>query len=256
MAIRIAVSNQKGGVGKTTTGINIADAFTHCGYRVLYMDGDPQCNASSTYGAKIEDEYTLYDLLEKKCKVEEAIQHTHMGDIIAGDPKLAELEYKLMTSIKGYASFDDIIKKIESAYDFVIMETPPSLGIYMIAALTAATGVIIPIKAEKYAIDGLKLLINTINDVIENSNPDLRIFGILLTAYDKRNNLDKDLWKELPSIGEEIGMRVFKNPIRICQAVKEAQKWDTSLFEEYPTSTAASDYSSVVRELLEVINNG
>lgn len=256
MAIKIAIANQKGGIGKTTTALNVADALKHSGYDVLFLDVDPQCNSTGSYNAIIEGENTLYDVLEKKCEPEDAIQHTAMGDIIPGDPALSEIENKLLTSIGGYNSLKKIIQKIEDKYDFVIMDTPPNLGIYMIAALTAATGIIVPMKAEKYAIDGLRSLIRTINDVMENSNPELNIYGILLTAYDIRNNLDRDTWQRLPSVGDNIGMNVFSRPIRICQAIKNTQSEMTSLFDAEPSSTAAIDYAEIVKELLEVIKHG
>lgn len=256
MAIRIAIANQKGGIGKTTTALNFTDALNHSGYKTLLIDVDPQANSTGSYKASIEGENTLYDVLEKKCEPAEAIQHTEFGDIIPGDPCLSEIENKLLTSIGGYNSLNKIISKVEDDYDFIIIDTPPNLGIYMISALTAATGIIIPMKAEKYAIDGLKRLIVTINDVMENSNPELNIYGLLLTAYDVRNKLDVDTWAQLPQVAENIGMNVFSRPIRICQAVKNAQSNMRSLFEDAPTSSAAIDYAAIVKELLEVIKNG
>ena len=205
MAIKIAITNQKGGVGKTTTAINLADSLKHIGYNVLLVDIDPQSNSTSTYQANL-DEFTIYDLMDKKCTTKEAIQHTDMGDIIAGDPLLSELESKLVGNIGGY----NILKKALLQYDFVIIDTPPNLGVFMLNALTASNGCIVPIKAEVYAVDGLNLIIKTVNDVIENANPELNFYGVMLTAYDVRNAQDKAIWEQLPVVGEQSGFRVFK----------------------------------------------
>ena len=249
--IKIAVANQKGGVGKTTTAINIADALTRCGYSVLLVDMDPQCNSTSSYQAEIDGVYTIYDLMNEKCSTEDTIQGTDMGDIIAGDPHLPEDESKFLSKIGGFNILKNALSEIEDEYDYVIMDTPPNLGIFMVNALVAATGVIMPLRAEKYAIDGLAKLMETITDVRENGNPDLEIYGVLMTAYDVRNSLDKEIWGILPETGENYGFSVFKTPVRICQAVKEAQAENVSLFDRSPGCNAAIDYANVVKELLE-----
>lgn len=251
--IKIAIANQKGGVGKTTTALNIADALIHCNYKVLFLDLDPQCNSTSSYNAKIEKTTTIYDVINGECLPSDAIQHTDFGDIIAGDRLLTECEGKLLTNIGGHNVIKKALHQIEETcdYDFVIMDTPPNLGIYMLNALTAANGCIIPLKAEKYAVDGLKLLIETINDVIENTNAKLRIYGVLLTAYDKRTSLDKAIWKTLPNVGKVYGFNVFKTPVRICQTIKDAQAEGISLFKKDSSSNGSLDYAHIVKELLE-----
>ena len=253
MAIKIAITNQKGGVGKTTTAINLADALKHIGYRVLLIDLDPQSNSTSTYQAVVEGENTIYDLMSQACDTKSAIQHTEMGDIIAGDTLLTELESKLITKIGGYNVLKKALRDVEDDYDYIIMDTPPNLGVFMLNALTAANGCIVPIKAEVYAVDGLNLIIKTVNDVIENTNPELNFYGVMLTAYDVRNGQDKAIWEQLPLVGEQSGFRVFKTPIRICQDVKKAQSKRTSLFEISPACSGSVDYAHFVKELLEVI---
>lgn len=253
--IKIAIANQKGGVGKTTTALNIADALIHCNYKVLFLDLDPQCNSTSSYNAKIEKTNTIYDVVNGECIPTEAIQHTGFGDIIAGDRLLTECEGKLLTNIGGYNVIKKALQQIEETcdYDFAIMDTPPNLGIYMLNALTAANGCIIPLKAEKYAIDGLKLLIETINGVIENTNEKLKIYGVLLTAYDKRTSLDKGVWKNLPNVGKIYNFNVFKNPIRVCQTIKDAQADGVSLFQKEPNCNGSLDYIHIVKELLQIL---
>ena len=253
MATKIAIANQKGGVGKTTTAVNIADALKRCGYDVLFLDLDPQCNSTSSYKAETEDVSTIFDVMDSKVKIHEAIQHTPIGDIIAGDPLMAGEESKYQSKVSGYHIIRKALAEVDDEYDFVVMDTPPNLGIYMLNALTAANGIVIPVKAEKYAIDGLSQLINTVNEVIENTNPNLKVFGVLMTAYDKRNSLDKDIWTQLPQVGEANGFRVFDNPIRVCQAIKVAQAEEVSLFDKDPASTGAIDYAAVVKEILDEI---
>lgn len=247
----IAIANQKGGVGKTTTALNIADALMHSGYSVLFIDVDPQTNSTSSYKAIIEDTYTVFDLFQKECTVDEAIQHTDFGDIIAGDSELSGIELQLQSSLGGFNILKNALKKAESQYDFCIIDTPPNLGIYMLNALIASDLAVIPVKAEKYAIDGLTKLLQTINDVKMEANPDLEIAGILLTTFDKRNELDNKIWKELKEIEKEGAFKVFANPIRICQDVKKAQDALQSLYEVYPNCNAAYDYALVTKELIE-----
>ncbi len=248
--IKIAIANQKGGVGKTTTAINIADALVRCGYRVLFVDMDPQCNSTSSYQAQIEDTYTIYDLMNEKCTTKDAIQNAQLGDIIAGDPHLPEDESKFLSKIGGFEILRNALEEVNDDYDYVVMDTPPNLGIFMVNALVAATGVIMPLRAEKYAIDGLARLMETIKDVQKHGNPDLEIYGVLMTAYDVRNLLDKEIWQILPETGINYGFPVFKTPVRICQAVKEAQAENASLYDVSPNCNAAIDYANIVKELL------
>lgn len=246
------IANQKGGVGKTSTALNLADALIHCNYDVLFVDLDPSCNSSSTYGTIREGENTIYDLMNGRCTSTEAIQKTAFGDIISGDTLLAEDEYKFLNKAGGYNIVKKALKEVDENYDFIIMDTPPNLGIFMVNALTAADGCIIPIKADAYSIDGMGMLIGTINDVMENSNPNLSIYGVLLTHYDKRANLDKQVWSQLPAIGEEMGLKIFKNPIGVCQDIKKAQSLKQSLFEYNSNCQGAIDYANLAKEVLEV----
>lgn len=263
MAVKIAIANQKGGVGKTTTAINIADALKHIGYKVLFIDVDPQHNSTSTYDADILDVSTIVDVFKKDCTAEEAIQHMPIGDIIAGDDLLAQEESNFMHRPSAYTMLKKALEPLESKYDFIIVDTPPNLGTYMYNALIASDGCVIPIDAENYAIKGLGLLIKTIHEVQEE-NPNLKIYGVLMTRYDARNALDKNTFDILPQIGEAKGFKTFKTPIRISQDIKKVQNMpdennkhvNRSLYENYGTCAAAVDYVNLVKELLEVIKNG
>lgn len=253
MAVKIAIANQKGGVGKTTTAINLADALKHCNYKVLFVDLDPQNNSTSTYQAKVDNEYTIYDVLKGECETKDAIQTTVFGDILVGDPQLTTLEFQLLQRPNGFMAVKKALKSVEENYDYIIMDTPPNLGIFMGNALTAANGIIIPVLAEKYAVDGLGKLIETFNDVLESTNSELKIYGVLLTAYDARTKLGRETKRQLPEIGEEFGFHVFETPVRICQNIRDAQTEQVSLFERYGNCNGAVDYANVVKELLEEV---
>lgn len=251
--ITIAIANQKGGVAKTTTALCLANGLQECGYKVLMIDMDPQCNTSSTYRAIQEDTATLYDFLHEDCSLEEAIQTTDSGDIVSGDNNLAGIEGEFAAHIKNYSLLRKALKTIEDRYDFTIIDTPPNIGFYMTSALVASSGVIIPLKAEKFAIDGLAQIMSNINDA-RDVNPQLEIYGVLLTVYDKRTALDSVVHDQLPEIGKEQGFKVFKTAIRTCQQIKEAQSRQVRLFDEYPNCNAAIDYANLIKELLEEVN--
>ena len=246
----IAVANQKGGVGKTTTAFNLATGLKYCGYNVLFVDLDPQCNSTSSYKAQIENTNTLYDLMDGYCDIKDAIQHTEVGDIIAGDPCLADFASKFQSVLGGYFLIRNALEKVKDDYDFCIIDTAPSLGVYLINALCAADGVIIPIKAEKYSVDGLEKLVKTINDTIQNGNPKLKVYGVVLTAYDKRNKLDREIKDQLPEIGKMYNFNVFNTVIRTCQTIKDSQAMGESLFVLDAKCNGAVDYANLIKEIL------
>lgn len=257
MAKVIALTNQKGGVAKTTNAINLADAFRHKGYKVLFIDMDPQCNSTAVYNAVTDNVNTIVDVLKGDCKAEDAIQHTLLGDIIAGDTLLNQEEMFFNSQKAREGILRRRIRNISELYDYIFIDTPPNLGIYMIMSLSAANGCIVSIKAEKFAIDGLGLLIKTMNEVVEAGiNEDLYIYGVLLSMYDRRNSLDRQIWESLPQIGENSGFRIFKTPIRIDQNIKNTQAISLdenvarSLFDLYPKCNAVSDYIEVANEII------
>ncbi len=266
MAVKIAIANQKGGVGKTTTAVNLADALGHMGQRVLLLDLDPQHNSTSTFGAEIRGNKTIVDVFKGDCEPGDAVQHCPMGDIIPGDDLLSDRESDFKDEMASEKILKRRLKKIENDYDYIVIDTPPNLGLYMLNALTAADGCIIPIKAEQYAVDGLEKLIGTINKVIEVLNEDLKVYGVLMTSYDARNGLDRGIREALPEVGKAHGFKTFDSIIRISQDVKKAQAIqdivdddgniipaNRSLFENFTQSNAAVDYVNFTTELLEVV---
>lgn len=252
----ITIANQKGGVGKTTTALCIAEQLQKKKKRVLLIDMDPQCNATTTYQAQIEDEYTMYDYLNRSKEdtftFRDMIQHAPGGDIVANDYKLAGVEAQYAADWDNVFVIKHALEEITDDYDFVIFDTPPTLGFYMKSALIASDGVIIPIKAEKYAVDGL----GNILDSIERSkefNPRLQVYGVVLTVFDKRNGLDVEIERILPESGEQIGFPVFKTVIRVCQQIKDAQNGQQRLIDAYPKARATEDYRKLVNEILRKV---
>ena len=256
MAIKIAIANQKGGVGKTTTTLCIADAMRYCEYKTLIVDMDPQCNTTSEYIADTENIPTLYDIFNDAVELKDAIVSTERGDIVPGDKDLPEIDSKINAKMDRYSILRKKVKPVEDLYDFIIYDTPPTLGTWMINALVASDGCVCPMAAEKFAIDGLGQLLKTIQDVKENINPSIRIYGVLLNNYNQTKTLHRDIWYKLPDVGEDMGFRVFSLPIRTCQEISKAQALGKSIFETAPGCNAAKDFARVLEELLTTIKEG
>ena len=256
MALKICISQNKGGQAKSTTTICLADALRHIGKKVLVIDLDAQANTTRTYSAQYEDVCTVVDLLKDDAKVEECIQHTPMGDIIAGDPLLAQEEYSIFAMDGKEQLLNIAIESIEDEYDFIIIDTPPNLGVYTKIGMATADGVVIPIFAQKYAIDGLANLINQISKFRKVVNKNLKIFGVLQCCYNSTKSMDNEVRNQLPEFGKELGFNVFKTAIRQCQEIQKTQALldeNRSLYDHYPTSSGAIDYVEFVKELLQII---
>ena len=176
-----AIANQKGGIGKTTTATCIAAILQQKGYKVLLIDTDQQCNSTDTYRAKIESTATLYDVLldENKIPLSEAIQQTESGDIIAADPLLREADKKLTVDVEGLYRMQDALVELnnENKYDYVIIDTAPALNSLLHNVLIAADEVIIPLTADRYALQGLSQLNDSINAIKRRQNPKLKVAG-------------------------------------------------------------------------------
>lgn len=254
MAVKIAVTNAKGGVAKTTTAINIADALMFIGSRVLFVDLDPSTNSTSVYLGNARDEVkTLKDLMRGE-RAEDCITHADFGDIIAGDKALAKEdnpEYEIAR--KDLNFIKNALKSVERKYDYIIFDTPPNVGAWMKSAIYAANGCVCPVVPKKFAIDGLSELLETLDDIKKGGNKKLKIYGVVLTVYDQRNAQDKAIKDVLPTLGNALGFRVFNTPIRTCQDVEKAIAESKSLFRAKGNSNGAIDYVNLVKEILEVI---
>lgn len=246
----IAITNQKGGVAKTTTAINLADGLTRLGRKVLVIDADKQCNATDTFRAKVEDQATLYDVLCAGENINNAIQHSGICDIIAADKLLADAEQRIIGQGREYR-LREAMANLQGDYNYVIIDTPPDLGIMLTNALTAANACIVPVVPERYSLLGLSQLDESIGRVKKYSNPTLAVDGLLLVRFTGRFNLTKEVADLLPQITTEMGTSAFQTVIRESQATKDAQSRRLSVMAYNARSNPAKDYTAFAKEFIE-----
>lgn len=254
MSTTVAVINRKGGVGKTTTALCMADALRAQGLSTLLVDLDQQHNATKQYGAQIEGRTTAFDLLtDPKADLDDAVQSTDCGDMIAGDDLINRAEAEMSGLTGRDFMLADALAKVDEPYDYVIIDCSPSLGIVSTNALIAADEVIVPMMCDGYCVDSFDGLFEAIEQIQGNPrlNPGLSIGGMLVTMYQPQHRLTKAFDAELPAYAERCGTRVFDTKIRMCCKVKEAQQLAKSLFDYAPDCTSALDYKAFVKEYLD-----
>jgi chromosome partitioning protein len=243
----LAFANQKGGVAKTTTTLNLAVAFAETGHKVLCIDLDPQGNLTMSQGIDPDKvEKSLYDVLVDDMPISEIIQHREI-DIAVSSIDLAGAEIAMSTKIGRERSLEKALKEVAGDYDFICIDTPPSLGLLTINALTAATKVIVPVQCEYLSMRGLVQLQNTLKMIQENLNPDVRIEGILPTMLDARTVHAKEA---IEILEENFGELVFKSRIRKAIKFAEAPVKGSSVLKYDSGSSAASYYRELAKEVL------
>lgn len=242
----IAVLNQKGGVGKTTTAINLATYLSRSGRTVLLVDADPQGNTSSGLGLdKQALNATLYDVLFSQANVHKAVQKLDANlSILPSNANLAGAEVELV----GQDSRETFLKRAlqDLNYDFIIIDCPPSLGLLTINALTAANEVIIPVQAEYYGLEGLSQLLSVIQQVQQSLNPDLNILGVLITLYDSRNSLSEQVRQELANY---FGAKLFDTIVPRNVRLAEAPSFGKSIVDYDKESKGAQAYEALAKEV-------
>ena len=248
--IAIAIANQKGGVAKTTTVGAMAAALSQRGYKVLAVDLDPQGNLSDATGAECFKLPTSYELLKKVSKAHEVIQSLEKFDIIPANIMLAGAEQELMAQTGREHRLRETLEPIKDQYDYILIDTPPSLGVLTINSLVCADEVIIPTTAGIFSANGIKQLADTINNVREYCNSQLKISGILLTKYNPRTTISQAIKELTASIGNYIQVIIFNTYIRHSVVVEEVQAKKVDLFSWKKKSTVAEDYSKFVDEYL------
>ncbi|NCB63662.1 MAG: ParA family protein [Clostridia bacterium] len=248
MAEIIAITNQKGGVGKTTTALNLGAGLRRKGFRVLMVDMDPQCSLSyamNGLGAGL----TVFDLMTGSGSARQAVRKTASGDLIASSPSLSGMDLVLTQSGKEYRLRDALLP-IGAEYDYVVVDSPPTLGVLTVNILAASGGVIIPALADIFSLQGVGQLYATIEAVRLHCNPDLRILGILLNRHTERYVLSREMREMLEDTAAHLGTRVFHTAIREAVGLREAQARQQSIFEYAHRSRQAADYEAFVGELL------
>lgn len=247
----IAICNQKGGVGKTTTAINLGYYLAHNSKKVLLLDIDPQANATSGLGVdKSAIKKNIYDVLINNIKVQEIIHDLYMPEfrLVPSSISLTGAEIELISLMNREYRLKSALKGMEDDYDFILIDSPPSLGLLTINSLTAATSVLIPIQCEYYALEGLSQLLDTINLVRDNLNPDLTVEGVLMTMADYRTNLTSEVINETRKFFKE---KVFKTIIPRSIRLSEAPGFGKPIHLYDKNSIGAKMYSCLAKEILK-----
>ena len=249
MAKVISVSNQKGGVGKTTTVGAVAAGYKLIGYKVLCVDMDPQANLSFSCGAETEDCPTIYEVLKREAKASFSIQKTSSYDIIPSNILLSGLELEFTQTGREYL-LKESLSTVMDKYDYIFIDTPPALSILTVNAFTASDYIIIPMLADIFSLQGIAQLSETIERVKKYCNSNLKVEGILLTKFNKRIILSREIKGTAELVAQQLNTEIFDTTIRSSVAITEAQTSQQEIFSYAPNNTAVQDYKDFVKELL------
>lgn len=250
MARVIAVTNQKGGVGKTTTAVNLSACLAVQGKKVLLLDTDPQGNATSGIGLeKRELKFCIYDALINEMPLQRIICKSQIEglDVVPATIQLAGAEIELVSTISREVRLRSVLEEVREAYDYIIIDCPPSLGLLTLNALSAADTVLVPIQCEYYALEGLGQLTNTINLVKKHLNSKLVLEGVLLTMYDSRTNLSAQVAEE---VRKHFGSKVFKAVIPRNVRLSEAPSYGQPIITYDERSKGAETYRELAKEVI------
>ncbi len=255
MAVTIVLTNQKGGVGKTTTAASLTAGLVRRGKKVLAVDLDPQGNLGFSLGLDIDTALTVYDMMKNRTPVTEVIHETEDGyHVIPSNILLSEAEIEFQSQNRVML-LSDSLRPVKDDYDFVIIDTPPSLNILTLNAYAASDYLIIPMASEILSLVGLIQLQETVSEVQASVNPGLKVLGILLTKYNRRTRLAADVLEMAGAVAQQTNTALFDAKIRAGVAAAEAPAHGEDIFSYSPRSNPAKDYSMFVDEVVNRINS-
>ena len=246
----IAITNQKGGVGKTTLALSLLGALNQRHYRTLGVDLDPQGSLGFSTGLDIENIVTVYDVLKKKKNISEAIVETDLGDILPSNILLSTAELEFNVPGREYMLRDQLIQ-VKDFYDYIIIDTPPALNVLTVNAYVAAEGLIIPMAPEILSLLGISQIRETVDTVRRYYNPNLELMGILLNRYSLRLILNREVEEMTRTIAKKLNTKVFRTKIRASVAVAESPAHGESVLTYAPRSKPAMDFNALLNELME-----
>ena len=247
----ISIANQKGGVGKTTTSVNLSSCLALAGKKVLLIDADPQGNATSGVGASKNVEKSTYDIIINQEEVKNVVQKSSVEnlDVCASNINLAGAEVQLVSQLSREHKLKEALDKVKEDYDYIIIDCPPSLGLVTLNALTASDTVLVPIQCEYYALEGLGQLMSTIDLVQRHLNKDLEVEGVVLTMYDARTNLSMQVIDEVKKYFKD---KVYQSIIPRNVKLSEAPSYGMPITEYDPKSKGAKMYEKFTKEFLKI----